>query len=162
VLLALLGSFMVSYASAKAEALRAQIPRGSMRRPERAAYLIIGAGLTPLLAPLVASHVPGATGWLLEIPALGAVALVALVSNVSAVSRLSKLAIAVGGPRSPSPTAPARGVEVSAVSSGSPVSAVSPASPASVIPSAKPAPSAPVSRPGAREAEVLAHVDAGP
>ena len=47
VLSALLGSFMVSYATAKAEALRAEVPRGAMRRPERAAYLIAGAALTP-------------------------------------------------------------------------------------------------------------------
>jgi CDP-diacylglycerol--glycerol-3-phosphate 3-phosphatidyltransferase len=99
VLMALLGSFMVSYASAKAEALRAQIPRGAMRRPERAAYLIVGAALTPIVAPFVAAHVEDAPGWLLESPALGAVALVALVANVSAVRRLSKLAAAVGGPR---------------------------------------------------------------
>jgi len=99
VLLALLGSFMVSYASAKAEALRAQIPRGAMRRPERAAYLIVGAALTPVLAPVIQAHVPDATSWMLEMPALGAVALVALVANVSAVRRLSKLAAAVSGPR---------------------------------------------------------------
>jgi phosphatidylglycerophosphate synthase len=99
VLLALLGSFMVSYATAKAEALRAEVPRGAMRRPERAAYLIIGAGLTPILAPFIASQ--GGTGWLLELPALGAVGLVALVGNVSAVRRLAKLFAAVGKPRVP-------------------------------------------------------------
>jgi phosphatidylglycerophosphate synthase len=101
VLFALLGSFMVSYATAKAEALRAEVPRGAMRRPERAAYLIIGAGLTPLLSPLLESHVPSAAAnpWILELPALAAVGLVALVANVSAVRRLSKLFLAVGGPR---------------------------------------------------------------
>ena len=36
-LLALHASFMISYASAKAEALRASVPRGLMRRHERAA-----------------------------------------------------------------------------------------------------------------------------
>lgn len=102
VLFALLGSFMVSYATAKAEALRAVVPRGAMRRPERAAYLIIGAGLTPLVAPFVAGHFGAAVavnGWLLEVPTMAAVALVALVANVSAVRRLSKLFLAVGGPR---------------------------------------------------------------
>jgi CDP-diacylglycerol--glycerol-3-phosphate 3-phosphatidyltransferase len=101
VLLALLGSFMVSYATAKAEALRAEVPRGAMRRAERAAYLIIGAGLTPILAPFIASQ--GGTGWLLELPALGAVGLVALVGNVSAVRRLAKLFAAVGKPRVSAP-----------------------------------------------------------
>ncbi len=142
VLLALLGSFMVSYASAKAEALRAQIPRGAMRRPERAAYLIVGAALTPIVAPLVLARVADASGMLLELPALGAVALVALVANVSAVRRLSKLAAAVGGPRPAGavvialPTRPVDG----AMSRGS-----------AAVES--------VGRPAAREAEALAHVD---
>jgi phosphatidylglycerophosphate synthase len=107
VLLALLGSFMVSYASAKAEALRAEVPRGAMRRPERAAYLILGAAFTPLVAPFVVSHAPDASGWLLEMPALGSVALVALVANVSAVRRLAKLAASVGGPRKVAAAQPA-------------------------------------------------------
>ena len=50
-LLALQASFMISYASAKAEALRVQVKRGLMRRHERAAVLILGAGLTPVLGP---------------------------------------------------------------------------------------------------------------
>jgi CDP-diacylglycerol--glycerol-3-phosphate 3-phosphatidyltransferase len=99
VLFALLGSFMVSYATAKAEALRAQIPRGAMRRPERAVYLTLGAALTPVVAHVVLYRTPDAASWMLESPMLGAVALVALVANVSAVRRLSKLASAVGGPR---------------------------------------------------------------
>jgi CDP-diacylglycerol--glycerol-3-phosphate 3-phosphatidyltransferase len=111
VLSALLGSFMVSYATAKAEALRAQIPRGAMRRPERAAYLIAGAALTPFFAPLVATRVLDAPGWLVELPALAAVALVALVANVSAVRRLSKLAAIVGGPRTRVAGAPSHATE---------------------------------------------------
>ncbi len=47
-LLALVGSFMVSYGSAKAEALGVAAPRGAMRRAERAAYLCGGALLSPL------------------------------------------------------------------------------------------------------------------
>ena len=42
-LLALLGSFMVSYSTTKAEALNVNPPKGSMRRPERAVYLTLGA-----------------------------------------------------------------------------------------------------------------------
>ena len=159
VLFALLGSFMVSYASAKAEALRAQIPRGAMRRPERAAYLIVGAGLTPIVAPFVLSRVPEAATWLLELPALGAVALVALVANVSAVRRLAKLAAAVGGPRVAA--APAVGVAMAAratdVPSGPPVRAgqlAAAAAPAAV--------SATVARaePRTRDAEARVHIDA--
>ena len=50
-LLALQASFMISYASAKAEALQVKMPRGLMRRHERAAVLTLVAGLTPLLGP---------------------------------------------------------------------------------------------------------------
>ncbi|CAN5252120.1 hypothetical protein BH11MYX1_BH11MYX1_43830 [soil metagenome] len=53
-LLALQSSYMISYASAKAEALEVSVPRGLMRRHERAAILIIGAGVTPILGPIVA------------------------------------------------------------------------------------------------------------
>ena len=143
VLLALLGSFMVSYATAKAEALRAQIPRGAMRRPERAVYLILGAALTPIFAQVVASRVPGATGWLLDLPALGAVALVALVANVSAVRRLAKLAAVVGGPR---PAVAVATLTTEAV----------PATPTLPVQDVEPA----IARPGACEAEALVHVDA--
>ena len=44
-LAAMLASFMVSYASAKAEALQVSPPRGLMRRHERGTYLIAGVGL---------------------------------------------------------------------------------------------------------------------
>ena len=154
VLLALLGSFMVSYATAKAEALRAQIPRGSMRRPERAAYLILGAALTPVVAPFTSSHVPDAAGWLLELPALAAVGLVALVANVSAVRRLSKLAEAVGGPRSAVPPAAPPPAVVPASSSRT-TEAAAPTSHRAASPV-----DAPVSRPAARDAEAVARVDA--
>jgi phosphatidylglycerophosphate synthase len=52
-LAALQASFMISYASAKAEALKVKIPRGLMRRHERAAVLTLVAGLTPLLGPAI-------------------------------------------------------------------------------------------------------------
>jgi CDP-diacylglycerol--glycerol-3-phosphate 3-phosphatidyltransferase len=47
-LTALLGSFMVSYSTAKAEALHVTPPRGYMRRTERAVYLTLGAVLAPI------------------------------------------------------------------------------------------------------------------
>lgn len=46
-LLALAGSVMVSYATAKAEALKTEIPRGVMRRAERAVYVGIAILFTP-------------------------------------------------------------------------------------------------------------------
>ncbi len=80
-LLALLGSFMVSYSTAKAEAMQVEPPRGSMRRTERAAYLTLGALLSSLTT----------TYWeqdLFGYPMVIALAIVALFSNVSAVTRL--------------------------------------------------------------------------
>ena len=46
VLFALVGSFMVSYGSAKAEAAGVPVPPSVMRRPERAAVLWLGVALT--------------------------------------------------------------------------------------------------------------------
>jgi CDP-diacylglycerol---glycerol-3-phosphate 3-phosphatidyltransferase len=50
-LVALQASYMISYASAKADGLRVSIPRGLMRRHERAACLTLAAGLVPVLGP---------------------------------------------------------------------------------------------------------------
>ena len=55
VLAAIIGSFMVSYATAKAEAMGVAAPRGTMRRGERAAYLIFGAAFTPVSKALFAN-----------------------------------------------------------------------------------------------------------
>jgi CDP-diacylglycerol--glycerol-3-phosphate 3-phosphatidyltransferase len=85
-LAATLACFMVSYASAKAEALQVAPPRGLMRRHERATYLIAGIGLTPLVGPaLVARGLPYVTTCLI---ALGAVA---LFGNLAAVLRLVRI-----------------------------------------------------------------------
>ncbi len=78
---AIVGSFMVSYSSACAEAHGILPPRGAMRRPERLALLILGACLTPL-----------ASAWR---PALGtapmgvALTVVAVFGNLSALQRLA-------------------------------------------------------------------------
>ena len=84
----MLASFMISYASAKAEALQAAVPRGLMRRHERAAYLTLGAGLTPLLGPAIHAHVPNLPEWS---PFLGGLALVATIGNVAAVQRFVRI-----------------------------------------------------------------------
>ena len=46
VAVAMVGAFMVSYTSAKAEAQHVEPPRGLMRRSERATYLLAGSGLS--------------------------------------------------------------------------------------------------------------------
>jgi len=87
---AMLASYMVSYASAKAEALQVNPPRGLMRRHERAMYLIIGVGVTPLIGPTLIGHdLPYA------VPALVALAIVAVVGNVAAVLRFVRISRAL-------------------------------------------------------------------
>lgn len=93
-LAALLGAFMVSYVSAKAEAAAVVAPRGSMRRAERAVYLLGGC----LFAPFASHALPGVR-WAYDAPVLAACALVAIVANVSACQRLQALARAVAAPR---------------------------------------------------------------
>jgi len=93
-LAAILGSFMVSYATAKGEAMGVAPPRGSMRRPERAAYLTMGALLCPFTALWAAK---GGPSWVSEAPMMLATALVAVVGNVSAVRRLTSIARSLRG-----------------------------------------------------------------
>jgi phosphatidylglycerophosphate synthase len=86
-LLALCGSFMVSYSTAKAEALHIPPPPGIMRRPERAFYLTVGAALSPIAMPwldalfTVPMENPG-------YPMIFACFLVGVLSNISAIERL--------------------------------------------------------------------------
>jgi phosphatidylglycerophosphate synthase len=84
-LAALFGGFMVSYTTAKAEALRVAAPRGAMRRPERAVYLLAGSALTAVTRALWGGSVSLV---LRELPIILALALVATVTNVSTVQRL--------------------------------------------------------------------------
>jgi phosphatidylglycerophosphate synthase len=96
-LLALAGSFMVSYGTAKAEALQVESPRGAMRRVERAVYLGAGVIFVPVAQALaarfsLASWVSHAIG---HAPILAALALVGVVGNVSAARRLAAVARAV-------------------------------------------------------------------
>lgn len=89
VLAALAGSFMVSYATAKAEAMNVPAPRGAMRRGERAAYLITGSTLTPIASTLFANSPSLA---LRELPIILALTVIAVVANISVVQRLSAVA----------------------------------------------------------------------
>jgi CDP-diacylglycerol--glycerol-3-phosphate 3-phosphatidyltransferase len=98
VLLAVLGSFMVSYGSAKGEALGVGAPRGVMRRAERAVYLGAGALLTPIAAAIADR---AGEPWITEAPVLTALAFVGVVANVSAVRRMRAVACAADAPRLP-------------------------------------------------------------
>ncbi|HVX95989.1 MAG TPA: CDP-alcohol phosphatidyltransferase family protein [Polyangia bacterium] len=89
---ALLGSFMVSYTTAKAEAMSVPPPRGAMRRAERAVYLLVAAGLTAFTRAAFADSPSHA---LREAPMLVALSLVAVVTNVSAVQRFMAIASAL-------------------------------------------------------------------
>ena len=88
VLAAIVGSFMVSYATAKAEAMGVAAPRGAMRRGERAAYLIFGAAFTPLSKVLFANSASLALN---ELPIILTLSIVAVVSNISVVQRFGAI-----------------------------------------------------------------------
>ncbi len=92
-LFAILGSFMVSYSTAKAEALQLEPPKGAMRRPERAVYLTLGALLSPITIPWleVERVFPMAMGH----PMVIALGLVAVIGNLSAIERFYAIARAI-------------------------------------------------------------------
>lgn len=87
------GSVMVSYSTAKAEALGVVPPRGAMRRQERAVYFLLGAALVPIVA--AAAHRWGLPSFVERLPLLVCLGLVAVVGNVSAVRRFRTIAAAV-------------------------------------------------------------------
>ncbi|HZU81355.1 MAG TPA: CDP-alcohol phosphatidyltransferase family protein [Polyangiaceae bacterium] len=91
-LAALAGSFMVSYGSAKAEALGLPVPASTMRRAERAVCISAGVIGAALLSWMARSGVvrPG----LERAPLLVALAVLAVVANASAIRRLRSLALA--------------------------------------------------------------------
>jgi CDP-diacylglycerol---glycerol-3-phosphate 3-phosphatidyltransferase len=85
---AMIASFMISYASAKAEALKVDPPRGLMRRHERAVYLTVGVGFCSMFGDWMHARwdfIPW-TAWL-----LAALAAVAVIGNVSAILRLVRI-----------------------------------------------------------------------
>ena len=86
--LALVGAFMVSYTSDKAEAQQVEAPRGLMRRSERATYLLVGSGLVPFSRILLSdTHAP----LLREAPMVVALVAIACIANVSALLRVSSI-----------------------------------------------------------------------
>lgn len=96
---AMAGAIMVSYANAKAEALRVEPPTGSMRRQEQALYLGLGVGLVPIVAAIGARS--GAPVWASRSPLVAILGLIAIVGNASAISRLAAIARAAPSIRHP-------------------------------------------------------------
>lgn len=92
VLLAVHGSYMVSYATAKAEAIGKEPPRGTMKRPERWVWLTAGLLVSGLIRSWFSSS---RAGW----PFAVAIVIVAVLSNVSAARRLWFVWISAGGGR---------------------------------------------------------------
>lgn len=89
-LLALLGSLMVSYSTAKAESLNVEVPRGNMRRTERAVFLTLGAVLSPITIPWleIRHEFPVPVGY----PMVIALGIVAVLANFSAAERFMAIA----------------------------------------------------------------------
>jgi phosphatidylglycerophosphate synthase len=87
-MLALLGSFLVSYATAKAEALQIDVPGGQMRRPERATYLLLGAAMMPISMTYIE---PRFFGTVVGLPMALVVGFVGLVSISSSMRRFAAM-----------------------------------------------------------------------
>lgn len=87
VLAALLGSFLITYSTAKAEALHLKPPRGSMKRSDRLTILVLGTALVPFSEPWFES-LQRPRAW----PVVAALALIAVLANVSAIQRFAALA----------------------------------------------------------------------
>ena len=87
VLAALLGSMLVSYSQAKAEALQIDTGRCWMRRPERVLYLGGGAFLSPLVTVWLEAGDPNPVHYPLLVAALA----VAVFSNLAAIRRFKSL-----------------------------------------------------------------------
>ena len=92
-LLGLMGAYMTSYVSAKADAMGLSLPRGVMRRPERAVYVLFACAFTPIWSLWVPADAPVA---MRALPVLAIVGLVGLVANLSALSRLRALLAMLG------------------------------------------------------------------
>ncbi len=84
---ALLGSMLVSYSQAKAEAMHIDASRCWMRRPERAVYLGGGAFLSPMITIWLEAGEPQPVHY----PLLVAALMVAVFSNVAAIRRFMAL-----------------------------------------------------------------------
>lgn len=89
-LLSIHGSYMVSYSTAKAEALGIKPPRGAMKRTERGPLIVLGAALSALSVPLVEPRL--GLGSFHGLPMILVLVVIAIFSNLSAVQRLLAVA----------------------------------------------------------------------
>lgn len=87
VLAAFLGSFLIAYSTAKAEAIQVTPPRGWMKRSDRISTLTIGTGLAPLVEQW-SGHARSPLAW----PVLVTLGVIAVLANVSAVQRFIAIA----------------------------------------------------------------------
>jgi phosphatidylglycerophosphate synthase len=84
------GSFMITYSTAKAEALGVKPPRGFMKRAERMVYMLVAAALSPLFVACFENPVGGTAA--LAVPMIVALCIIAVFSHISALVRLFALA----------------------------------------------------------------------
>ncbi|HFE38221.1 MAG TPA: CDP-alcohol phosphatidyltransferase family protein [Gammaproteobacteria bacterium] len=89
-LFAMLGSFMISYSSAKAQAMRITPPRGSMKRSDRLVYLIAGGIIASFSVAFFETSLDSPP---IGIPMLAVLTMIAVLSNISAIQRLKSLAV---------------------------------------------------------------------
>lgn len=105
-LLGLVGAYLTSYVSAKAEVMNVKLPRGVMRRAERAVYVLTASAFTPIWGLWVSAD---ATVWVRYFPVLAVVGLVGLVANVSAAFRIRTLLHALNATELGAPATPVIG-----------------------------------------------------
>jgi len=84
------GSFMITYSTAKAEALNIKPPRGFMKRAERMVYMLVAAALSPISVYWFENPIGGQAA--LAVPMLVALGIIAVFSHISALYRLFALA----------------------------------------------------------------------
>jgi phosphatidylglycerophosphate synthase len=107
---AMLGSFMISYGSAKAEGYGVPVPASTMRRAGRALCLVVGTALVPLAQVLAARGV--APAWSTHVPILAALGVVGVLSNISAVTRFRAIGRAASRAHRASPSTPVTAAQV--------------------------------------------------
>jgi CDP-diacylglycerol--glycerol-3-phosphate 3-phosphatidyltransferase len=92
VLVALIGSIMVSYTRARGEALGVEVNIGTMQRPERLFYLGVISGLSPIVETLL-----GHGALPPFVPVVVALALLGASANVTAVRRVTHTLLRLDG-----------------------------------------------------------------
>ncbi len=84
VVLALIGSLMVSYTRARGEAEGVEVKEGMMQRPERIVYLGVGSIFSPIFAYFLS--------FLIKVPldfmTIGAILVIAILTNLTAIQRM--------------------------------------------------------------------------